>query len=305
MRITFVLAFIFASVVSAYCQDAVDPLLLNGQYTEAITIIDTEILRADESRKSMLVNKKAEALIHLGNLDEGEKLLGEQLKTATSPFMRAVTLSTLGLLYINEGRYDKALESLQESSQLFQQSKNEESLEHAQAISYLGLVYQFTGKHTQAQEQMQVALNLRLKKLDSNHELIAASYNDLGLCFARVDNDKALDYYEKALTIYQKLHGKEHPKIAIASINTGYIYNELELYGDAVNNFETALKIWEKVHPGAHQTKAFALFNLGNTYAKMGDQKAAIGYYERALGMYRDTYGNKHPENCRCVECVG
>jgi tetratricopeptide (TPR) repeat protein len=63
-----------------------------------------------------------------------------------------------------------------------------------------------------------------------------------------VDNDKALDQYEKALTIYEGLHGKEHPKIAIANSNIGFVYRGLELYGDAVNNFETALKIWEKIY---------------------------------------------------------
>ncbi len=73
------------------------------------------------------------------------------------------------------------------------------------------------------------ALRLRESKLKENHELIAASYNDLGIAFASSDKDKALDYYEKALKIYESLHGKDHPKIAIASDRTALLAGQSAL----------------------------------------------------------------------------
>jgi len=142
--------------------------------------------------------------------------------------------------------------------------------------------------------------------MNNANEVIAASYNDLGLVYSFMsDNDKALDFYEKALAIYQTMHGMDHPKIAIANTNMGVVYRNSELYGDAINDFETALKIWETVYKEPHPAKAFVLANLGQTYSKMGDQKAALGYYTRALAMYESSYGKKHPDVARVLNAIG
>jgi hypothetical protein len=68
-----------------------------------------------------------------------------------------------------------------------------------------------------------MALSIRQNLLNKNHELIAASYNDLGVVNVQLDEDKALEYYEAALVIYKTLHGKEHPKIAISNTNMGLV----------------------------------------------------------------------------------
>jgi CHAT domain-containing protein len=149
------------------------------------------------------------------------------------------------------------------------------------------------------------SLAIRQKFLKENNEWIAASYNDLGLVYSQIDNDKALEFYEKALVIYEKLHGKDHPKIAIAKANIGFIYTKMELYGDATNNFESALKTWEKIYLQPHPTKAFLLFSLGETYQKIGNAKAANGYFDRALTMYEQSYGKKHPDIASVLNAVG
>ena len=179
------------------------------------------------------------------------------------------------------------------------------TLEGAQFLSYLGNLYLATGKYAQAEEQLGMALSIRENLVNKNSELIAASYNDLGLVYSVRDAKKALDYYEKALEIYEKIHGKDHPKTAIANTNIGFVYRTLELYGDAVNNFESALAIWEKIYPQPHPTKAFVLFNLGQTYLKIGNEKSAAGYYERALKMYQESYGKKHPGIATVLNAMG
>ena len=283
-----------------------DSLLLNAAYDQVITFIDKNLPAKDVSQSVIFQNKKTEALIRMGKLEEAEKILNAILSDKnSSSYLQAITKTNLGLLYLNQGRNDLALQSIQQALQHFDLEDKGSSLEAAQAITYLGLVYNSTGKSAQAEEQLQMALSFRQNLLKADHELIAASYNDLGLVYLQVDNDKALDYYEKALVIYEKLHGKDHPKIAIATTNIAFVYRDLVLYGDAVNNFETALKIWEKVYTQPHPAKAFVIFNLGETYMKMGDQKAARGYYDQALSMYRTSYGNKHPEISRVLNAIG
>ena len=172
-------------------------------------------------------------------------------------------------------------------------------------MSYLGNLYLATGKYAQAEEQLGMALSIRENLVNKNSELIAASYNDLGLVYSVRDAKKALDYYEKALEIYERIHGKNHPKTAITNTNIGFVYRTLELYGDAVNNFESALATWEKIYPQPHPTKAFVLFNLGQTYLKIGNETSAAGYYERALKMYQESYGKKHPGIATVLNAIG
>ncbi|HRG79622.1 MAG TPA: tetratricopeptide repeat protein, partial [Cyclobacteriaceae bacterium] len=274
-----------------------DSLLFDSRYEEVIKLVD-QTRASDADTEILQLNKKVEALIHLGKFEEAETLLKElpiKIQTIKSPGMLAqITQTNLGYLYLNQGRNDLAIETLTSAATSLQQGGN--SLETAQALTYLGTAFLNTGKYVQAEEQQLMALSLRKDNLPEIHELIAASYNDLGLVYSLIDLDKALDNYEKATMIYEKLHGKEHPKFAIANTNLGVVYLSLELYGDAVNYFETALKIWEKNYPQPHPSKAFVLRYLGETYSKMGNVTAALEYYKKSLSMYQESEGNKHPD---------
>lgn len=290
--------FIFShTLLAQHLIEASDSLMIGGEYEKVLLLISQNAKPKDLLLFYRIENKKAEALTRLGKLEEAEIILkGLQQQNTTSFFLQGITKTNIGFLYLNQGRNDLALDALQQALQLFDKENKSNGLEAAQAMAFLGLVYKSIGQDAQAEEQLHMALTLRQQALKGDHELIAASYNDLGFAYSQLDNDKALDYYEKALAIYQKLHGNDHAKIAITSTNIGFIYRDLELYGDAINNFETALKIWEKTYSQPHATKAFVLFNLGITYKAMGDRKAARGFYERALTMYKSSYGNKHPE---------
>lgn len=286
---------------------SIDQLMNDARYTEAINKIEIR-LKQNQKQDSVfyLENQKTEALIRLGKLDEAEVILKRYQQSAVlSTHQQGINATTYGLLYLIRGRNDLSEETLKAALQKFEQAQTSESPEAAQAVTHLGNLYRTRGQYALAEEQLRMAMNLREKKLPANHELMAASYNDLGLIYLQTDADKALDYYEKALSIYEKQHGKQHPKVAIANTNIGFVYQKLELYGDAINYFESSLAIWEKLYIGAHPSKAFVLFSLGNTYKNMNDGKAATGYYERALKMYTESYGLYHPERARVLNALG
>ncbi len=283
-----------------------DELLLDSRYEEVIKEAD-QTNNQDAFQDILIRNKKAEALIRLGKFDAADNLLKETVnkisQVKNAGLLTDITQTNIGFLYLNQGRNDLALETLSQAASALTQ--NNSGLETAQTLSYLGQVYIATGKYIQAIEQLQMALSIRQDKLPATHELIAASYNDLGFANSQVDVNKALDYYEKAAAMYEKLHGMDHPKMAIANTNLGRAYFSLELYGDAINYYEAALGIWEKVYKQAHPSKAFVLTNLGLTYAKTGDNKAALGYYEKALAIYIESQGKKHPDVAYTYNIIG
>ena len=300
----------FFALISCVCfsqQDEmakIDALMLDSRYQDAIQLIDGST--GQSKNPTLLRIKKSEALIRLGKLQEAETLLKKlKVEEEKNPYYNALIEMNFGALYQNQGRNDLAIETLQKSLNDLEQDNRSADLDAADALAYLGNVYRSMGKYVQAEEQLQHALAIREQKLPETHELIAASFNDLGLVYTQLDIDKAFEYYEKALETYQKLHGNDHPKIAIANTNLGYLYHEEKLYGDAVNNYESALKIWEKIYPQPHPNKALVLMNLGQTYSSMGDQKAALAFYEKARAMYESSQGKKHPDLAYVYNLLG
>ena len=305
----FCFALFIAFVTNCVAQDAIqaiDSLLFDSQFDRALALADKVLTStANQNQRAVLENKKSEVLIRAGRFEEAERLLESIGLRPLPSHLQAVTQTNQGFLYLNQGRNDLALSKLQEALAIVEKESRQNTVDGAQLLSYLGNLYLATGKYTQAEQQLGMALSIRENLVNKNSELIAASYNDLGLVYSTTDANKALDHYEKALEIYEKIHGKDHPKVAIANTNIGFVYRTLELYGDAVNNFESALATWEKIHTQPHPTKAFILFNLGQTYLKMGNEKSAEGYYDRALKMYQESYGKKHPAIATVLNAIG
>lgn len=290
--------------------EQIDKLLIDSKYQEAIDLANKSIPAAkDFSTRVILQNKKAEALIGIGNLQEAGNILNNVQKELDdkkdNTTLKAITLRNIGYLQLNQGRADLAEESIENSLELFTSAGSPDCLDAAQAHGNMGLMFMSQGKYKQAEEQLQRCLALRQQQLQPSDERIAATYNDLGLACVKLDPDRGIDYYEKALESYERIHGNEHLKIAIANINIGYANRELKLYGDAVINFETALTILEKNYPQPHPSKAVTYFNLGQTYLKMGDNKAAMDFYKKALEMYKLSYGTHHPDITQVLNAMG
>jgi CHAT domain-containing protein len=299
MRSTSLLLLLFWLPALSFAQKAnvllkVDSLISNTEYDQALKLLD-QSKPEDDQAKVLLDNKAAEILIIQGKLDEAETKL-KNITNLNSEFGKAITLSNIGFLYLNKGRYDLALENLQAALSKFQSSGNQNTKEGAKCLSTLGLVYGSTHKYKQAEENHVIAMQIRDQLFGPESEDVAASYNDLGLIYLETDPDKALEYFEKALTSYRKVHGKNHPKIAISSTNIGFAYRKLELFGDAIVNFENAKTIWEKIYPEGHPNQALVLSYLGQIYRQMNDSKAAMGYFKKSLEQYKKSFGEKHSD---------
>jgi tetratricopeptide (TPR) repeat protein len=271
-------------------------LLSDSKFNEAIALVD-KTPGTMPLFNLEIQNKKAEALIKLGKLDDGGEIdsvtFCQSKRNQGAGKQQAIIQTTNGLLRLNQGRIDLAIEELQAAIEKFDSENQSRSLEMAEALALLGNVYRASAKYSQAEEHLLHALTIRQEKLPADHELIAATYNDLGLIYTQIDIDKSYQYYNMALTMYEKLHGKEHSKIAIANTNLGYLNQTDKQYGDAINYYNTALAIWEKIYSQPHPNKALVMMNLGQTYSTMGNSNTALEFFSKALTMYQTTTRSK------------
>ncbi len=87
----------------------------------------------------------------------------------------------------------------------------------------------------------------------------------------------------KALAIYRKVFGEDHPYVAIHYNNIGMAYEYLGDYDKAIGYYEKALAINRKTFGENHSNTANSYNNLGNVYLNKGETINAMEYYLKAL----------------------
>ncbi len=112
--------------------------------------------------------------------------------------------------------------------------------------------------------------------------------NYLGVVWnAKGQYDKAIEYYEKALTSDINTYGEEHPNVAIEWNNLGETWRAKGQYDKAIEYYEKALKSDINSFGEEHPSVARDWNNLGGAWHSKDQYDKAIEYYEKALKVVR------------------
>ena len=117
--------------------------------------------------------------------------------------------------------------------------------------------------------------------------------------------DKALNYYDKSLTISLQTLDSEHLDII-------ELYNNIGITWDRKGNDEKSLEYKEKCLElilktlGAdHTFAAIAYNNIGLTWDSKGDYDKALEYYDNCLAIYLKNLGGEHPNVATTYNNIG
>ncbi|HEX9825040.1 MAG TPA: adenylate/guanylate cyclase domain-containing protein [Flavobacteriaceae bacterium] len=91
----------------------------------------------------------------------------------------------------------------------------------------------------------------------------------------RSDYQKTLDYYNRALTIAEKM-GERHA-LGIVNNNLGSLYHTMADYAKALDHYVKSLEFSET------RQMSTTLDNIGRIYKKQGNYQKALEYYNRSL----------------------
>ena len=118
----------------------------------------------------------------------------------------------------------------------------------------------------------------------------AKKYNKLGKDSYDIGEvDKALEYYEKALKIFLKTLGEDHPDTADTYHNLGRAYRSNCEYDKTLEYYEKALALRLKKLGEEHKLNTF--ISLGQDYRKEGDFDEALKNFEGALKILNENPG--------------
>jgi len=114
----------------------------------------------------------------------------------------------------------------------------------------------------------------------------ASTLSNLGNAYVVLgDIQKAIELYQRALSLVRVLGNRMEEGNILNNI--GLVYEESGELHNAVGYFEQSLSIAQEMKD--RQREGSRLSNLGNTYAKLGQQHRAVEFFERALKIAHEV----------------
>jgi tetratricopeptide (TPR) repeat protein len=256
---TFCCIFLFSISVWAQKIDSLEAVLDTARNDRKVKTLN-ELFRA---------NLQADPVKALGYAREALSLsteIGDRKGTAAS-------YNNLGVIYRNQGAYDKALEYYFISLKIYEALQNKEGI--ATTKNNISTIYAIKKEYGQAMKYLEESYNLFVELKDQHR--IVGSMNNLGNLNMEIRLfEKATRYFSEASQLSDQLG----LKFADPLINLGNIYFRQENYQRAVGQYEKALAVERQA--GNRLGALNVLANLGITYTKARQPIKAQEYLSQA-----------------------
>ena len=217
-------------------------------------LTETEKLYASESDEYIkALNELGGTLKYVGYYDEAEANLQKSLeiirkKYGDNNLPYATSLLNLTEVYRFAQKFNLLEENYKKIVKIYQDNSADNTFPYAGLCNNFGLYYQNVG-------DMKAAYDLHLKSLDVLENYDSEEYlleyavtlsNLFNPCYQLGMKEKAVEYLYKAIEIFEKNVGKEHPLYSASLNNMAiYYYNERQL-DKAIEFFEKAAEISKK-----------------------------------------------------------
>ncbi len=210
--------------------------------------------------------------------EEAIRFYSEALEFETDPGNRLSIFMELGSLFTIIGDYDRSIESYNSALALTEQNR-----ERAGIMARIGSIYERRGKYDDTLKICLDALDL-VKGENCPEEAMALQNLGIAL-FDKAEYDKALEHYNKSLSIRESVDDKEGMARVLSNIGNIYLYTGD--YKRALEFFERSLETSrEEGEPKAAQR---GVGNISLVQMYMGEYDKAIESMTKSLDYTRMT----------------
>jgi tetratricopeptide (TPR) repeat protein/3',5'-cyclic AMP phosphodiesterase CpdA len=236
----------------------------------------------------------------------------KNVKIDAKGYDNATVSNNIAGVYLNQEKYDKALEEFESVLRARENiCKNHPDI----AVTHNGiaLAYFAQGKYDEAITEFKKALTI-LEKIDNNEKLdadiiyndatyqrdLAVTHNGIALVYSDQGKyDEAITEFKKALTIYEKVLGKDHLDTATAYHCMAIVYSRQGNYKSALKWYREALGTRERVLGEDHPYIAITYTGIALVYSDQGKYDEALLEFKKALAIYEGTANaGKYKKQC-------
>ncbi|OFX86884.1 MAG: hypothetical protein A2W99_03990 [Bacteroidetes bacterium GWF2_33_16] len=290
---------------------------MNGNKDEALNayLKAIEIIRNnDEINKSDMANTLENIAIVYYDISDYESALkyereaNDLFKTefGENSLKYLNSYELIGVIYFNMERYKQA--------ELLIKDAFEKKLRMLSPYNpYMINSYQNLGNLYYAMGNVNKAIELHLKayqyleessETKSNFQLLNLN-SDLGNDYDELNQpDLALEYYNKAIAIAEKLYNKNHFAYASLFNNISSAYTHKKNYQLAIESLIKAESIMLK-NKVSDKTLCNIYNNIGFNYFYLNNQQKSVEYFNRSTELAKKIYGNNSPSVATIYHNIG
>lgn len=194
----------------------------------------------------------------------------------------AAIYNKLGIVYQKQGRLSDALDAQLKALAIYEAAQNKAY--QAVCLNNIAIIHQNLGDLERSLEYHQYALAMRVDLLDNKGE--GASYLNMANVFLKLaDTNSAVNYYQKALTIFQHFDDDEAYSTTLNNLGKVYLA-ELE-YKKALPLLEKSLDLRLKMEDKKALSSSYA--KLGEVYLGLKQQSLSKEMLLKSLQLAREV----------------
>ncbi|MBL8296704.1 MAG: tetratricopeptide repeat protein [Rhodanobacteraceae bacterium] len=255
----------------------------------------TRDLSGQPRLKANLSLVMADAYLQLGRTDAAESLVQQALSLHddgdASAFARA--LEAQALLRHRQGRFAEALQAA--DAGIVASAYLNDVLLRADLGSRRGNALKSLGRLDDAMVEFDTSIAL-VREEGADTDTLARLYNNRGLIQMKVKRvSAAREDFERALAIYTRRYGEDHPLWSGAASNLGWALGELQELDAATELIRRRLKVSARTYGEESVEFANDLNVLGGILANQKRHAEAAVEFARSAAIWRKALGADHP----------
>jgi tetratricopeptide (TPR) repeat protein len=247
-------------------------------------ILEQRAARESDRRLIEAQSKQNEAMERMGKVNEAEPRMLEALRSweTAGNEPQGVIDSLAGLCHIS--RYLGKAQSQRDFAARLLEVSTKEGNQHAlsHAHYHLGIAWAELGNLALGMDHLEKAVEISVRNNDAKGQ--STALNILGGLLSRAGQSKrALEYFNRALTIFRDLGNKRF--IAASLLSSGSTHLELDQYTQGVVPLQEALEIYRELKDPLNE--AVVLRYLANAASRLGQNDKATSLFEESLALLR------------------
>src|SRR5213082_4241659 len=259
-----------------------------------------------EQKLWSILNDKLDTLHATNRLPQAIRVAETALEVAKRAFKGsetplATSFEKLGQLLEQKGDYTAAEANLLKAHTILEKGKPPDHRAIYRSARRLASLCDSLG-------QSEEAINFYQKAIAAGTQIDNVPYSDIGtmlnniaLILRKSGRQKAAEpCYVRALEIYEKQLGPDHPDVASLLNNLAVFYTNERRFAEAEKTHLRALAIREKAHPPTHPDIAQSKCNLAVVYHSNGDYARASELYRASIKAWEEAT-DKPPEDYEIV----
>jgi eukaryotic-like serine/threonine-protein kinase len=231
--------------------------------------------------------------------------LQEAQSLAEEPAVQAELGQTLGVLYQQLGKFERADSLLTAALALRRTVLGSDHPDVARSLVALGILRLKQARHDEAEQLIREGLDLARRRLPAGHPTIASATAALGqVLVERGAYDSATSVLEEALRIYaaRDTTSAEYAS-TLGDLANAYFYAGRYPVADSLHKRVLAMN--RRLYGDRHPHVAADLADLGQIQQMLGTYTRAEEYYRQAIEIARAWFGLDHPETASYLTMLG